>query len=888
MRFVLVLLALIACAHATSVKSEFDAKSLAYLQSTVEATALTTDPIVPQASSDQVLKISQLANPLLPGSEMIGMGMNLKEGIDLNAMTRPFFRIREVITMPVDENMSYSVPSWQLARRVFKADIVTKVFSSTDDANTALGVEAGLSMDFKGISMKGQGQVQMTKDSSKSTYITKASVDVQLYQMASSNFAAEDLQPALVSDFMSLPISWTDNPLAFDAFLQTWGTHYLKGAKVGGQFEMVGTTTTDKSSDSLQVAAQVSLQLSGKMALTANAKVDYKATNAASSMDMQFDFHARGGDPAVGGMLAQASSQKADITPALQTWLASVKKVPTMHGLKLMPIQELFNVLPLTIDNKRRQTAIKQAIDVYLKEGDPTATVFVIKNAQPQFSNFWRLTDSCLSYQATIGKDNKFIAMLTTSASRLDIGYKIETDAYGTRITKNGKLLSASTEFGVISPGSSILYSSYVICYDTIKGNILFGRQNRVMFAYQDPNPAPALFYGFDTRGPESVTMTAVQLYALADLTCPAFQTQLCGGPDRGVCTDAKMCQCGDKYKGYACNYDCPLGADGSVCSNAGKCVLPPGTTDGAKPYCECSSGNLGVACEIPEVPTLGMLNDPAVDGTQNFFSGRLTSVGIQFFANDTRALGVTPTSYQLSIQDADHLTPWLLPSGKKDFLVTLPPGPVTVTAQVTYPHNPDVVKYSRTSTVVDCKCSNKGECNSKGQCVCDPATLGDNCEDDIVTGLANIGVSRKDRHRKFVFVRFARKLGDVMKSISFRPYQAKKGLLFNFNVISSTTRGVYIRVTRLDKRKAWTDRLRVVYKVRGLRFIDAQAGHDARRSLPQPRARILHGSLRHTVQRTSVHARQGRQHGREQARQVQVPHGPRWCPQHHHERLPR
>ena len=47
----------------------------------------------------------------------------------------------------------------------------------------------------------------------------------------------------------------------------------------------------------------------------------------------------------------------------------------------------------------------------------------------------------------------------------------------------------------------------------------------------------------------------------------------------------------------------------------------------------------------------------------------------------------------------------------------------------------------------------------------------------------------------------------------------------FSFNVISSTPKGVYVKVVRADSNLPWTQKIRVLYKVRGLRFVDPQSG---------------------------------------------------------------
>jgi hypothetical protein len=47
----------------------------------------------------------------------------------------------------------------------------------------------------------------------------------------------------------------------------------------------------------------------------------------------------------------------------------------------------------------------------------------------------------------------------------------------------------------------------------------------------------------------------------------------------------------------------------------------------------------------------------------------------------------------------------------------------------------------------------------------------------------------------------------------------------FSYSVISSTPKGVYVKVVRSDMAASWTDRVRVMYKVRGVRFVEPQSG---------------------------------------------------------------
>ena len=189
----------------------------------------------------------------------------------------------------------------------------------------------------------------------------------------------------------------------------------------------VGSTTTDKTVDRLGVAASLKLSFEGSIKISGEASVDYKNRELMGKLQSNFDFHAKGGDPAVAGMLAQAqASRGGGVHEAFALWLASVKVVPSVYGLKLDPIYNLFLSLPPSSDVDARILGLKQGVDVYLRETvDPTSTIALVHPNQALFSNFWRLRDTCLTFQAVIGAGNTFSTHLTTSVSRLDVGSRL-------------------------------------------------------------------------------------------------------------------------------------------------------------------------------------------------------------------------------------------------------------------------------------------------------------------------------------------------------------------------------------------------------------------------------------------------------------------------------
>ena len=125
------------------------------------------------------------------------------------------------------QTKTYSVPTWQIARRLFKADMVTKVFDSLQESLMDLAASASLEFSSGMFSGSASAKVKITKDSSKKTLITQTTLDVQLLQLYSSKFQVDDLHRDIMTEFTALPQHWTQNPMAFQAFLSRWGTHVL-------------------------------------------------------------------------------------------------------------------------------------------------------------------------------------------------------------------------------------------------------------------------------------------------------------------------------------------------------------------------------------------------------------------------------------------------------------------------------------------------------------------------------------------------------------------------------------------------------------------------------------------------------------------------------------
>jgi hypothetical protein len=236
---------------------------------------------------------------------------------------------------------------------------------------------------------------------------------------------------------------------------------------------------------------------------------------------------------------------------------------------------------------------------------------------RPEFSNFWRVSNQCLTFQGVVGPDNTLIVYFTASASKpSQLGYQIEINQNMAVLKRAGKEVARTESTFAISPGSSTLFSSYIMCMDVDRSLLMYGRQNRVVMSYIDSMPLPAQFFGFDTRGPERLSLTAMQLFNVTQLQCPQKSQGQCGGPSRGTCSISRQCECLDGFKGYACQFACPVNKalNNAVCSGRGECLLDDPNTDSVQPYCKCPAGTYGPACEYTSLPTIEITAGPTLN----------------------------------------------------------------------------------------------------------------------------------------------------------------------------------------------------------------------------------------------------------------------------------
>jgi hypothetical protein len=614
-----------------------------------------------------------------------------------------------------------------------------------------LAASAKISLTLSMIQADAAAQVKITKQNGLKTVESFSKFDVQLYHLVASNFHKRDVHPELVAEFNALPTSWTDNPMVFESFVRRWGTHYIKTAKVGGSFQMSGKVTTSNMVDNFALAVQASLVFNAGIKITAKAEVDYSTIDQNTRYGSSFNYNAVGGDPEVGGMLASAQkvsvSNNASDTQGMQQaatamtrWLQSLKKMPSIFDITLEPIDNLLRTLGVDSRTDQRIIALRLAISIYLNEPSATGQIVTLNsNEGAKFSNFWRISNQCLSFDAAVGPQNQLEISLTASASRQNIGYKLLLDTSGATLLRNGVQITKSQSIATITPGSNILFSNYIVCFEFNKGKLLYGRRGQIVLGFQDPQPLTTFFFGFRTLGPHHSTISSLSVYPFDALQCPGIGKP-CGGPLRGTCNALKMCECTPGWIGTMCHIPCPRASNKQVCGGFGTCMLDNSQSEHAKPYCMCRSGRLGNACEFDELPTLSFKSAP-VSPHNKAYSGQPTRLDLRAESNKIALDDVAPYIASISITVDDPALPEPVTTNGASAVHVFSPGESVVTAHMKFVHNPDTVTLSVPVSVLDCTCSGKGRCDAKGQCVCDEGAFGRVCENGAVSGLLSFEV---------------------------------------------------------------------------------------------------------------------------------------------------
>eukprot|EP00744_Colponema_vietnamica_P003546 GILI01005423.1.p1 GENE.GILI01005423.1~~GILI01005423.1.p1 ORF type:complete len:1155 (-),score=318.74 GILI01005423.1:74-3235(-) len=561
--------------------------------------------------SEMTAPASASVLPSLPGSEIIGTGFDISKGFTLNSLTTAVLSPNDENIFPMTASLAFSYPSFEIARQIFDTQMETRVFENQEAENMNLAVSASIEVSYGLFKGTASGKVNINDKDATQVFISSSNLDVKMYSLYLGEIKPKDIHPSFQREFLALPLEWSKDPKAYQDFVRKWGTHIVKSVDVGGRLNMRGEVRNSEKLDGLQIAAQISLKFqAAALNVNAQAQAEYSRTESKTLKESSFKYTATGGDPAVAGMLASRQTSGAQSqADALTVWLESLKRVPKVYAYTLL---DLPDVIFTGGDEKlvARRDALRQAISVYLSEGFINAVSSMIQPGSVLFSNFFQIaTGKCLRFSASIAAGDKLSVVFTAVPSRLDTGYRVVVDTQKAAIIKGTEEKKSTTSVSALVPGNRLLYSIYFVCYSN--GKIMYGRRDRTQMVFVDPEPQEVYFFGFDSRSNTNpIHIADLHVNAFSGLSCPGvFSTDgqylECNG--LGTCNNQEAtCKCNDKSTGYACQYMCPEGLLGSPCSGAsrGKCRAPAQQeqTDfkSVPAICDCTSPSiLGNACQF-------------------------------------------------------------------------------------------------------------------------------------------------------------------------------------------------------------------------------------------------------------------------------------------------
>jgi hypothetical protein len=161
--------------------------------------------------------------PLLPGSDLLGMGIDLKQGISLKSNTRSWVipandvSIRDqLVPFVVDDTTTYMVPPYVAVQRNFDASIEMKVFQNA--AQQALNIAASVALEVTVMGIGGSAELSFrySTDSTSKVVFTSNELNVQLYELVASRLTLADVDPQMLVRPASIQLnhlSWLFCPL---------------------------------------------------------------------------------------------------------------------------------------------------------------------------------------------------------------------------------------------------------------------------------------------------------------------------------------------------------------------------------------------------------------------------------------------------------------------------------------------------------------------------------------------------------------------------------------------------------------------------------------------------------------------------------------------------
>jgi hypothetical protein len=102
------------------------------------------------------------------------------------------------------------------------------------------------------------------------------------------------------------------------------------------------------------------------------------------------------------------------------------------------------------------------------------------------------------------------------------------------------------------------LIAAYLFCFRAKDSTLSYGRGDRVVTVWRDPEPESALFYAFSIDGPLGTVISGLVSTPLEAVQCPYGRGTPCNSP-HGQCNADRQCVCEEGYFGAACESACPM-----------------------------------------------------------------------------------------------------------------------------------------------------------------------------------------------------------------------------------------------------------------------------------------------------------------------------------------
>jgi hypothetical protein len=248
--------------------------------------------------------------------------------------------------------------------------------------------------------------------------------------------------------------------------------------------------------------------------------------------------------------------------------------------------------------------------------------------------------------------------------------------------------------------------------------------------------------------------------------------------------------------------------------------------SESSRPYCNCPAGRLGTACEIRELPSLKLTPFPLTNDGK-LFSGKSTRLSVLLHTNKTSLDDITPfiSSIVIKINEPTLSEPFVKAGIQTNYV--FPPGEALITAEVTFLNNPDLVSITLPLQAVDCTCSARGQCDVRGQCICDDSAFGAACQYGMVSGVLTVPLkSQSVSSLTSAYLPFSTPLLGNPLSVNVTLFDRNQ-VQADISVAYATRFGVSVLISRSDTSSVtgWSDKIRLLYRASGLRYVAPSQG---------------------------------------------------------------